>query len=802
MNSVYSLSVYLFSTDENDKIINLLQTHIAQEGSIWLRAGKSLLYGPPNVGKTSSLMRLTGEIENLGQVMPPTSTGIEKAITVNLYHTTETKSVTIADTSNCWKPQDIESQISTIINCVLQSRDTLHTRLPAKSPKIGRSKSSSSLHQFLNDDKMEETMEVNQSESERDSISVSSPSSVSVASPEEMQIETVPSPAINPDHGHISQMAKKNNPDLSLILGNMIKYQKWKEVQKMLQNVEDITLLQIIDTGGQPEFHEILPLLLTGPALYFIFINLMQFLDEQYEIIYTQEEGTVSPIKYHSILTIKEMLLQLLMTINSMSLSSDKSSALILGTHKDQVFKEKIVQLEHEIKSNKDFDVYMRKNTLKQFTVQEQSQVLFPLDNKDGTQEEIQLLRDALNKIIRSHFRPEELPTSWYLFYLALRKIYENNDGICPIDEAVSIGSSFGISEESIKSVLKYFHNRFGTILFYPEIPSLNGWVICDPNVIFKPISLLIAASFGENTENPMLVEQIRRSGQFRLSLIERVLELVEDQLQTSSAITAPALIDLMEYHNIISEVQAHDNSLVYFMPCLLRPDTNIREETSEQVLQLDHAPFVIQFPLGCIPVGLFPALIVHLSRSKEWILQYYVQQYKNRVSFIGDRQTMSVVDIILQMDRIELRVDCKNVQDARRLCVRAYQDVENALQEMKESFSFMRNLSYEFGFHCPALSQPQNETHFAVCYDLKKPLRMLCSVNCKEKAFDLQQKHKMWFAEHDVSTCKDSQIESFDITVQVTFITYIRTIILACYQCKYYILFSCSGSGRRYGSG
>ena len=341
------------------------------------------------------------------------------------------------------------------------------------------------------------------------------------------------------------------------------------------------------------------------------------------------------------------MLLQFLMTINSMSLSY-KSSALILGTHKDQVSKEKIIQLEHEIKSNKDFDVYMRKNTLKQFKIQEHSQVLFPLDNKDGTQEEVQLLRDVLSKIIQSHFRPEELPTSWYLFYLALRKIYENDVGICPIDEAVSIGSSFGISEESIKSVLKHFHNRFGTILFYSEIPSLSGWVICDPNVIFKPISLLIAASFGENTEDPMVVEQIRQSGQFRLSLMERVIGLVEDQLQTSNAITASAIIDLMEYHNIISEVQAHDNSLVYFMPCLLRPDTNIIEETSEQVLQVDPAPLVIRFPLGCIPVGLFPALIIHLSRSKEWILQYYVQQFKNRVRFIGDRQTMSEVDIIL----------------------------------------------------------------------------------------------------------------------------------------------------------
>ena len=93
-------------------------------------------------------------------------------------------------------------------------------------------------------------------------------------------------------------------------------------------------------------------------------------------------------------------------------------------------------------------------------------------------------------------------------------------------------------------------------------------------------------------------------------------------------------------------------------MPCLRRPDTDIREENSEQIHKLDPAPLVIQFPLG-----VFPALIVQLS--KKWILRYHIQQYKSRVSFIGDKQTMSGVDVTLRTDRIELHVDCKSLHDA-----------------------------------------------------------------------------------------------------------------------------------------
>ena len=694
-------------------------------------------------------MRLTGEIENLSQSILPTSTGIEKAITINLCHMTETKSVLIANETNCWKASDIESQINIVVNCVLQPRDSLDPAIPGKSPKISRSKSSNSLNEFLYDEQMEDTVEFDQFDIKRESDLTISSSKVSEGSPEHREMQTEIVPTLEDKPTYMSQTERKHDPDLMLFLKKMIKDQKWKEVQEKLQNVQDITLLQIIDIGGQPEFHEILPLLLTGPALYLVFINLMQSLSKQYEITYTQEEGIVSPIEYCSNLTIKEMILQLLTTISSASLSSsEKSSALILGTHKDRVTEERTTILENEIRKCKDFDEFRHKQTLKYFATTGQSRLLFPLDNMDGTHEEIQILQDALSKIVQSHFRLQELPTSWYFFYFALRMIYENDARICPIADAIRIGSCFGISQEIIEVVLKHFHNYFGTILFYPDISRLSRWVICDANVIFKPISQLIAASFGENTDY-VLAERIHQSGQFSLSVMERVVALIEEH---PVEIPALAIIDLLKHHNIISELQTHDASTIYFMPCLLRPDIKIIEETPEQIHKLDPAPLVIQFPFGCIPVGLFPALIVQLS--KKWILQYHFQQYKNRVRFIGDKQTMSRIDVILRTDKIELRVDCKKLEYTRQLCVHALSEVRSAMDEVKRTVSYMSDHRFEFGFYCPALSVQPIGMHFAVCYNLEEPLEMLCthSVHCKEKSFDLQQKHKIWFPEHDVS--------------------------------------------------
>ena len=53
--------------------------------------------------------------------------------------------------------------------------------------------------------------------------------------------------------------------------------------EKGLHNIKDIEktiTLYIMDTGGQPEFYEIIPLFLNGPALHLVFFNLIFSLDD------------------------------------------------------------------------------------------------------------------------------------------------------------------------------------------------------------------------------------------------------------------------------------------------------------------------------------------------------------------------------------------------------------------------------------------------------------------------------------------------------------------------------------------
>ena len=735
-NIIYLDIIHFDHTGENEEILELIQEHIKHEGSINLRVVKSLFFGPPSVGKTTTRKRITGEIENLSNSAPPTSTGIDNPITVSLYHETENTSVLIGDNMDQWKEQDIESQVDMLINCLLRAdKDPPKPITPAASPFISRSNNSLKLQQ-----PDIESIETSAKPTIQIVNSSISNSQGNLQQEKESSLHTM-------THSSLTSQSEMfhNEPDSVPFLVRMVQERKWKELEEVFRNMKDFTLLQMIDTGGQPEFQEILPLLLSGPALYLIFINLTQELHKRYEVIYTHEDHRRSCITYRSHLTNEEILLQILTTIASMNAGKNQRSlALLLGTYGDQATKEMLANLEDCI-YNSEIHSFIQRGVLRCIPLEGVSKCIFPLNNVNGEREEISILQNQLGTHIQENFHPQPLPTSWVFFHLALRNRYEATTGCCSLEDAIEVGSTYGISRENIGNVLSVIHRQFGTILFYPEIASLAELVICNPNIIFKPISNLIAVAFGENRHAPLLTEQIRCSGQFNPDLIERTMA----PLNRDGGVQSNAIVDLMKHHSIISEVCNPYGNTVYFMPSLLQPDPSVGEETKESLAKLESSPLLLRFPDGYIPIGLFASLVVKLS--KQWTLKDQ-QQYKNHISLIENRKTLSEIEFIQRANVLEVHVDCDSILEARKVCINALELIDQAIKEIKSSHEYMRNTRHDFGFYCPQSLQGNDKPHFASCLNTEKPKNMLCTntIPC-QKRFPLLQKHKIWFPGHEV---------------------------------------------------
>ena len=97
---------------------------------------KSYLIGPSCVGKTTTLRRLTGEIDylSLDEIVP--STGIDAPLTVQLYRHTEQSSVLI---SEGWQSQGLNEQCRALYSHILNSP------IPPPSSNTSQPRSSSSM---------------------------------------------------------------------------------------------------------------------------------------------------------------------------------------------------------------------------------------------------------------------------------------------------------------------------------------------------------------------------------------------------------------------------------------------------------------------------------------------------------------------------------------------------------------------------------------------------------------------------------------------------------------------------------
>ena len=121
---------------------------------------------------------------------------------------------------------------------------------------------------------------------------------------------------------------------------------KSKGLQALRQHFEKTWSLYLSNTGGQMEFQEVLPLLVSGPCMFFYAFRLDRDLNECYEIHYELPDGTKSD-SYKSSITTIEGIVQSLTSIASMGIFVYRGSkkrkvqlrpkVLFIGTHRDRL---------------------------------------------------------------------------------------------------------------------------------------------------------------------------------------------------------------------------------------------------------------------------------------------------------------------------------------------------------------------------------------------------------------------------------------------------------------------------------
>ena len=532
-------------------------------------------------------------------------------------------------------------------------------------------------------------------------------------------------------------------------LNKAIEESDWIKVKYLL---EDLILLINTDTGGQAEFLDLHASLVSGPSFNLVFSRLVDNLDKMFKIHYTNEEG-VSTEEEDSTMTVEEVMYQALASVacfsgsfldeDQLSVSNtqgkflNKSKVMFVGTHRDLITQEEFKAKDDFLKRRiKDTEFYKR--DMIEFA--SKNQVMIPVNNLSGGQDEIENIQLRLEKAIMENFKKIEIPVAWLFLSFCLRytKMRTMSLAMCE-----GIARKLNIGPEELQEALWFLHHCVGLLLYYPELKALKNTVICDIQVVFDSASNLIKNTFTFDKVGERISENFSEKALFSQADLEKAaLSQTDDLLPLQDVVT------LLEHLSILTPLKLTDGSQEpsYFMPCVLK--TARTEDLSVIRSDSDPAPLMLRYQCGYVPVGVFPAIITNLVSKQGDISWEMVEEglRKNRVQFTVGKD-YDTVTLISHPRFFKIVVTRNEVfeMSTESLCCEVLNMIESTLNSVTSRMNYNFSIGYKFGFECPIHSA---NMHLCIVAD-KTARRMQCLQDRKQAPL-LEKCHSVWFALHN----------------------------------------------------
>ena len=559
------------------------------------------------------------------------------------------------------------------------------------------------------------------------------------------------------------------------IFKEALRSEKWGEVEAFMK---DSLTIYFTDTGGQPEFQEVLPALISGPALFFVVFKLIDDLNQRYEVQFVSPSQKSRP--YVSSFTVKETLLQSLASIastcsyashTSKKMVAIKPHVVLVATHEDQASEAQIRAIQQELKETLEKTEYYRQNIL---VFASEDEPVFTVNNLSPEGRDTDKIRSIVERIAKHHSFHIEVPLPWLVSSLAFRLLQVP---VISYEHCTSIASECGIdTPEEVQEALWFLHHKVGFIRYFESVPELRDVVILDPQLLFDRITELITGTFTFEQVGPHDAHQFTETGIFPLHTIEELTA------QSSEYLSSVKLVKLLEHLHIIAPIRGKSGEVEkYFLPCVLSHASlkaSSREEASSKIppflkyfmpCVFSHAlptsiegkasnkipPLFITFRCGYCPKGVFSALIVHLMSKHNnggakiiWRLNEN-EVSRDRVSFNVDK-ALHAVSITTHCTHLEVLVQSETQASANLLltsphevCDTIRQCIDEGIVTVSQTLHYNCDSAFYYSFYCTHPSCTKPPDHLAVC-DNNDPVAMECSKS--RKPCDLPDNCRVWF--------------------------------------------------------
>ena len=552
-------------------------------------------------------------------------------------------------------------------------------------------------------------------------------------------------------------------------------------------------LFTLLDTGGQPEFINMLPAINASTAITFVVLNMSsgkECLNNPVLAQYSCEgyNYTNCFLKYTNLHLLKCLLSSV--KVAAMKKDNFKPELIkkitedqqtlpvvcVIGTCADVLKKKFGKRYDQEISEiNKEVKKLVE-------TMEEEEMVIFwcdtkrnyviPIDNtiprdsqkgifnrlfksqiiQNQTATTIETIRENSNKILKKKAQ-YEIPISWFILELELRNV----DRVCiPLSKVQDICDSIMPSHRKmrlveIKEVLKFYH-LYGMLLYFSEVDGMKDFVITNPQWLFINLSKIIMCQFEVDANDLYGANQIKNmyNGICYLELLRTIkLDLQDVKLES--------FIKLLVHLRIIAPMT--DGG--YFMPTILPPcSQNVAFTEQEygrpvayaingECIHQEVEPLLIEFFFGTIPRGLFGFLIVQLLQDNPETFELFGEN-DDVLRRCADLVSLHVkpcfyVSLYDRISYLELQVRVKGNEPSCHYKVQLA--VTEALKKVCDKFSWEFS-DCRYGFFCHEHMKDSQGDHLTVLSTTEPiPDEIPKYASCKNLlSVHLTIAHSIWF--------------------------------------------------------
>ena len=560
-----------------------------KQGHVKSQINKALLYGAPGTGKSSSMDLFVGNPPRQARISTPLAA---RPITM----------IQMGITSKEWKklhPKERKEILARAIYTQLHANDTNSGEDCEASANSGESSDS---------DEILTTPEHKEARSKEDKSSRDVHPRVHPATPSSLTSASKPKKGSHSKE-KISLPSLGTHDELTKLLDEISKSDD-------LEALPVFRKVKLIDSGGQPQFHEVLPVFLRRMSLYIFVFKLSEELATKPMVEYFGEDGKRVGTPYRSPQSNEQLLKHCLRTLHTHRSSPDTkgecSKIMIVGTHRDE---EHLCTTETREEKNKKLEellLPMFKEEVIYYNLAE-NKLIFPVNAKNPEELDKETARDIQSLVLTKCMpNPIDVPLQYFSLEIILEEISLSlKRGVLSKEECLRAADKLFFNEHTLDAALQFL-DEISSVFYFPEV--LDGVVFTNPQVLLDKVTELVEITFclRENVGCKTLRalsgswQKFKDHGIVSLDLLQ---EKEFNKHYVPDIFTPVHLVKLFRKLFIIADFSASD----YIMPALL--PVLETEKVRKYRVSKDSlvSPLALDFPLGGPRLGTYCSLTCFL---------------------------------------------------------------------------------------------------------------------------------------------------------------------------------------------